>query len=152
MDPAPSILVVDDDLDIRQTLAEALRESGRPVATARDGYDALEKLDSLERPCVILLDLMMPRMGGLEFLDHLSQRPGLEDIRVIVMSALDGLRREAERHATVRATLRKPFDFDALLSLVDGRGAEPARTSDWLSSPRPDDAKARPITPGDRRL
>ena len=124
MDAAPSILVVDDDPDIRQTLAEMLCEGGRRVATARDGYDALEKLDSLERPCLILLDLMMPRMSGLEFLDHLSQRPGLEDVRVVVMSAHDGLRREAERYGTVRATLKKPFDFDGLLSLVDARGAE----------------------------
>ena len=131
MDPAPNILVVDDDPDIRQTLAEALAEGGRRVLTARDGYDAVEKLDSLERPCLILLDLMMPRMSGLEFLDHLSRQPGLEDVVVVVMSAHDGLRREAEHHARVRATLRKPFDFDGLLSLVEGRGAEPARTSAW---------------------
>jgi CheY-like chemotaxis protein len=131
MDAAPSILVVDDDPDIRQTLAEMLCEGGRRVATARDGHDALEKLDSLERPCFILLDLMMPRMSGLEFLEHLSLRPGLEDVAVVVMSAHDGLRRQAERHAMVRATLRKPFDFDGLLSLVDGGRAQPARTSHW---------------------
>ena len=52
------------------------------MLTARDGYDALEKLDSLERPCLILLDLMMPRMSGLEFLDHLSRQPDLEDVVV----------------------------------------------------------------------
>jgi CheY-like chemotaxis protein len=119
MDTAASMLVVDDDPDIRQTLAELLSESGRRVVTARDGYDALEKLDSLKRPCVILLDLMMPRMSGLEFLDHVSQQPGFEDVLVIVMSANDGLRRQAERYSMVRATLRKPFDFDGLLCLVD---------------------------------
>ena len=119
MDTAASMLVVDDDPDIRQALAELLAESGRRVATAKDGYDALEKLDSLDRPCVILLDLMMPRMSGLELLDHLSQQPSLEDVQVIVMSANDGLRRQAERHAIVRAALRKPFDFDGLLCLVD---------------------------------
>src|SRR5215831_14156522 len=83
MDTAASMLVVDDDPDIRQALAELLAESGRRVATAKDGYDALEKLDSLDRPCVILLDLMMPRMSGLELLDHLSQQPSLEDVQVI---------------------------------------------------------------------
>ena len=119
MDTAASMLVVDDDPDIRQALAELLAESGRRVATAKDGYDALEKLDSLDRPCVILLDLMMPRMSGLEFLDHLSQQQSLEDVQVIVMSANDGLRRQAERHAIVRAALRKPFDFDGLLCLID---------------------------------
>jgi CheY-like chemotaxis protein len=131
MDTAASLLVVDDDPDIRQTLAELLSESGRRVATARDGYDALEKLDSLKRPCVILLDLMMPRMSGLEFLDHLSQQPALEDVQVIVMSANDGLRRQAERHSIVRAALRKPFDFDGLLGLVDGSEATSRRSSEW---------------------
>lgn len=131
MDTAASMLVVDDDPDIRQTLAELLSETGRRVATARDGYDALEKLDSLTRPCVILLDLMMPRMSGLELLDHLSKQPGLEDVQVIVMSANDGLRRHAERHSIVRATLRKPFDFDGLLCLVEGWGAASSRSSEW---------------------
>jgi CheY-like chemotaxis protein len=129
MDSAPSILVVDDDPDIRETLAELLREAGRRVATARDGYDALEKLECLEQPCLILLDLMMPRMSGLEFLDHLSPRPGVEGVAVIVMSANDGLRRQAELHRTVRASLKKPFDFEGLLSLVDGGRAEPAQAA-----------------------
>ena len=131
MDSAPSILVVDDDPDIRETLAEALCDGGRRVTTARDGYDALEKLHSVERPCLILLDMMMPRMSGLEFLDQLWRQPDLQDVAVVVMSAHDGLRRQAERHATVRATLKKPFDLDELLSLVNGRRAEPVQRSDW---------------------
>ena len=70
---------------------------------------------------------MMPRMSGLEFLDHLSRQRELEDVAVVVMSAHDGLRREAERYGTVRATLKKPFDSDGLLSLLDARGAESER-------------------------
>jgi CheY-like chemotaxis protein len=131
VDTAASILVVDDDSDIREALAEVLNDGGTRVATARDGYEALEKLECLERPCLILLDMMMPRMSGLEFLEHLSRQPDLEGVAVVVMSAHDGLRREAERHSTVRATLQKPFDFDALLCLFDeGRGERsPARVS-----------------------
>lgn len=119
METAPSILVVDDDPDIRQTLAEMLSDGRRHVATARDGYEALEKLACLERPSIVLLDLMMPRMNGLDFLEHLSKQANLDEVSVIVMSAHDGLRREAQRHAPVRAALKKPFDFDGLLSLVD---------------------------------
>jgi len=126
-----SILVVDDELDIREALAEVLADGGRCVATASDGYDALEKLPSLERPCLVLLDLMMPRMSGLDFLAHLSDSSAATGVSVLIMSAHDGLRREAERYKTVRGSLRKPFDVDGLLSLVDAHGAEGSSTSTW---------------------
>jgi len=119
-----NILVVDDELDIRLALAEVLADGGRNVATASDGYDAFQKLASLERPCLILLDLMMPRMSGLDFLAHLADVPDASDVSVLVMSANDGLRREAERYRHVRGSLRKPFDVDGLLSLVDAHGSE----------------------------
>ena len=127
----PSILVVDDELDIREALAEVLAGGGRCVASASDGYDALERLHSLERPCLVLLDLMMPRMSGLDFLAHLSNSSAAAGVSVLVMSANDGLRREAERYRNVRGSLRKPFDVDRLLSLVDAHGAEPSFTSTW---------------------
>jgi two-component system response regulator MprA len=113
-----SILVVDDDWDIRQTLADLLRDGGWDVTTATDGFDALEKLGSLRCPCLVLLDLMMPRMSGLEFLRCLSERERTDDFTVVVMSAHDGLRREAGRHPRVCGTLPKPFDSDELLSMV----------------------------------
>ena len=131
----PSILVVDDELDIRLALADVLADGGRRVATASDGYDALQKLERLERPCLVLLDLMMPRMSGLDFLAHLSDAPGAADVSVLVMSAHDGLRREAERYRNVRGSLRKPFDIDGLLSLVDVHGAEPGGTSTGSAAP-----------------
>ena len=125
----PSILVVDDELDIRLALAEVLADDGRQVATASDGYDAIQKLDRLERPCLILLDLMMPRMSGLDFLAHLAAVPDADGVSVLVMSAHDGLRREAERYRHVRGSLRKPFDVDGLLSLVEAHGVAPRGTS-----------------------
>jgi len=124
----PSILVVDDELDIRLALAEVLADDGRQVATASDGYDAIQKLDGLERPCLILLDLMMPRMSGLDFLAHLAEVPDAAGVTVLVMSAHDGLRREAERYRYVRGSLRKPFDVDGLLSLVDVRAQDSSPT------------------------
>lgn len=128
MDTPPSILVVDDDHDIRQTLAEMLHDGRRRVATARDGFEALEKLDCLGRPCIVLLDMMMPRMNGLEFLEHLSRQASQNEVSVIVMSAHDGLRREAQRHAAVRAALNKPFDFEGLVALVGDAEPGPTRS------------------------
>jgi CheY-like chemotaxis protein len=137
MDPLSSILVVDDDHDIRQTLAEMLCDGRRQVATARDGFEALEKLDCLERPCIVLLDLMMPRMNGLDFLEHLSRQESRDQVSVIVMSAHDGLRREAQRHATVRAALMKPFDFEGLVALVGEGHTGTARSGEGSAeSPR----------------
>jgi len=123
-----NVLVVDDDRDIRETLAEVLRDDGRMVTTANDGFDALQKLGQLSRPCLILLDLMMPRMSGLEFLTHLAVRPDCRDFEVVVMSAHDALRREAQQFPNVRATVRKPFDVDELLSLASGRASGPAQS------------------------
>ncbi len=118
-----SILVIDDNWDIRQTLAELLREEGQAVMTATDGWDGLRKLEDVRRPCLIFLDLMMPRMSGLEFLAHLGTRLDRADFDVVVMSAHDALRRESQQFPNVRATVRKPFDVEELLSLVSGRAS-----------------------------
>jgi len=118
-----AILVVDDNWDIRQTLAELLRDEGHTVLTATDGFDALQKLGQLSRPCLVLLDLMMPRMSGLEFLAHLATRPDSREVHVVVMSAHDALRREAQQLPNVRATVRKPFDVEELLSLASGHSS-----------------------------
>ena len=118
MHALPSILVVDDDHDIRQTLAEVLGDDGHSVTTATDGFDALQKLAHVSRPCLILLDLMMPRMSGLEFLSRLQARADRADFDVVVMSAHDALRREAQQFPNVRTTVRKPFDVEELLLLT----------------------------------
>jgi CheY-like chemotaxis protein len=116
-----ALLVVDDDCDIRETLAEVLRDDGRTVTTATDGFDAVQKLAQMSRPCVIFLDLMMPRMSGLEFLTHLQTRADTTDFEVVVMSAHDALRKEAQHFPNVRATVRKPFDVEELLLLASRR-------------------------------
>ncbi|HET9156540.1 MAG TPA: response regulator [Myxococcaceae bacterium] len=118
MSPPFSILVVDDDRDIRETLMEVLLDDGRAVTPATDGSDALEKLAHVGRPCLIFLDLMMPRMSGLEFLVHLQSRSDTTDFDVVVMSAHDALRMEAAQFPNVRATVRKPFDVEHLLLLA----------------------------------
>ena len=83
----PSLLVVDDD-DTRETLAELLRDEGYAVSTARDGAQALELLEA-ERPDLVLLDIVMPRTTGIELLSRLRQRYSPAELPVIMMSAKD---------------------------------------------------------------
>ena len=95
-----------------------LREAGRTVVCASDGLDALAKLDLVERPCLILLDLMMPRMDGIEFLRELGKHPHSKDFPVLILSAHATVQ-QAELYPGVLGTLRKPFDIGQLLSWVD---------------------------------
>lgn len=113
-----TLLLVEDDPEIRDSIAEVLREAGRTVVCASDGLDALEKLKVVERPCLILLDLMMPRMDGIEFLRQLGKHPHSKDFPVLILSAHATVQ-QAELYPGVLGTLRKPFDIGQLLSWVD---------------------------------
>jgi len=111
----PLVLVVDDDPDILDAICDILEVESYRVARARNGVEALARVDE-ERPAVILLDLMMPVMDGVTFAHALRQRPSVRDIPILVISA-DG---NPQRAASVgaRGYLAKPFDIDALLAHV----------------------------------
>jgi CheY-like chemotaxis protein len=83
------ILVVDDDAGIRESLAELLTDEGYRVTTANNGAEALALLRGRARlrPCVILLDLMMPVMSGHEFYLEQQRDPALANIPIVVISA-----------------------------------------------------------------
>jgi CheY-like chemotaxis protein len=112
------ILLVDDDEDLREVLAEILRENGYRIVTAANGKEALEHLHANPRARVILLDLMMPVMNGCEFRAAQIRDPELAEIPVVVLSADDQVRRKAERLGA-DAFLRKPMNVDTLLDTVD---------------------------------
>jgi two-component system chemotaxis response regulator CheY len=112
-----TILLIEDDPDIRDSIVDVLESAGRTVVQAVDGLDALSKLEHLDRPCLILLDLLMPRMDGLEFLHRLRQHPHAPEFPVLVISA-HGHAAAAEHYPGVLGTLRKPFDLVQLLSWV----------------------------------
>ena len=120
----PLVLVVDDDPDILEAICDILGTESYRVSRARNGLEALERVDA-ERPDVILLDLMMPVMDGVTFASVLRQRPEVADVPILVISA-DG---NPQRAASVgaRGYLAKPFDIDALLAHVAAitRGREP---------------------------
>jgi CheY-like chemotaxis protein len=109
-----TVLVVDDDGDIREGISAALADAGYAVAEAADGAEALAVLDRIGRPSLILLDLMMPVMDGYDFLRALADRGDLRGVPVCVMTASRG---DAPPGAT--QMLRKPFGLDALLGVVE---------------------------------
>jgi CheY-like chemotaxis protein len=108
-------LIVEDDEDLREMMAQLLTLEGFQAATVANGREALEYLHVADTPDVILLDLMMPVMDGWEFRRHQQSDPALAPVPVIVLSALDQARASS---LEADAFLKKPLDFDRLLSLV----------------------------------
>jgi CheY-like chemotaxis protein len=106
------LLIVEDETAVRDTLTELVGKDGREVVTASDGQEALERLTEVPRPCLILVDLMMPRMNGWEFLQRKSADPLIADIPTIVLSG-------SGRPAGAMHQLAKPVDIKRLLALVD---------------------------------
>jgi CheY-like chemotaxis protein len=102
--------VVDDDRGIRELLRVVLEMEGFDVATASDGEQALDILTASDEGVVVLMDVMMPRLGGLEVCERLTARALAERHRVALMTA--SLLEEAECPAPVRALLRKPFNLE----------------------------------------
>ncbi len=119
-----SVLVVDDDLETREVMRLTLEDLLEPclgrVLTASNGREAIDLL-SVERPCVVLLDLMMPVMSGAEFLYAREKDPVLRSVPVVVLSAWP---REKEHLPGVEAFVGKPIDVDRLLEVVHRYCAE----------------------------
>jgi CheY-like chemotaxis protein len=109
------VLIVEDDEDLREMMAQLLTLEGYQTATVANGREALEYLQDGERPQLILLDLMMPVMDGWEFRRQQQADPELAPVPVIVLSALDQGRAS---NLEADAFLKKPLDFDHLLTLV----------------------------------
>jgi len=111
------ILVIEDDPTIREVLVEVLGEHGYAAVGASNGREALDTLaSSPDRPCVILLDLMMPVMDGRTFREEQLQSPELSAIPVIVISAHVDQTVTSDLNAA--AYLRKPVRLAEVLSSV----------------------------------
>ena len=108
-----TVLIVEDEEDLREMMKEALELKGYSVVTAEEGEDALAKLDSIGRICLVLLDLLMPGMNGWDFFAKFRERPELASVPVIVHSSA------ADRApAGVTRVIQKPILFDRLISVV----------------------------------
>lgn len=108
-----NVLIVEDDRDLRETLSSILEMSGISVQAAANGKEALELLEGECRPCVIILDLMMPVMDGWQFLKERQQKEHLRRIPVIVSSAF-----AHDLPQDIEEVLKKPTDLDQLLNTV----------------------------------
>jgi CheY-like chemotaxis protein len=116
--PDGPILVVDDNAEIREAISTDLESAGFDVRLAADGEAGLVAAREWPRPCLILLDLMMPVMDGWTFRERQLADPQLRGIPVVVFSA----RGDADRHGRVlhaAAALEKPVDLDKLHQVVE---------------------------------
>jgi CheY-like chemotaxis protein len=118
-----TVLLVEDDPDIRDIVQDVLEAEGYDVVPASHGRQALEFLSGAresERPDLVILDMMMPLVDGRHVLDAIRNNQSLSSVPVVVMSAV-----AHEKPAGAAAFLRKPFSldtlFDAVHTLVDER-------------------------------
>ena len=115
---SPALMIVDDDDDLRNTLADILTAQGYQVAAFGDARAALAALEDGQTPFLILLDLMMPGMSGWEFRAAQLESSTLAPIPVVVVTAANALSNGAHSLSDIEI-LRKPFDLEALLAVVD---------------------------------
>jgi len=134
-DPNHTVLVIEDDSDVRNALAELLSTEGYDVSLTADGGEALEKLRSGLRPSVILLDLMMPKVDGWDFRRAQLDDPLLAPIPVILLTA-SGFRPDSMRSERGRLEmLPKPVQAHVLLDTLERLASLP---------PDPDRFRERP--------
>jgi DNA-binding response OmpR family regulator len=113
------VLVVDDDPSVRKLLNQTLEMEGYSVATAADGEEALEELPA-SKPDVVVLDVMMPKLNGLDVLDRIRRNPETSTLPVILLTAKsskedvwEGWQRGVDYYMT------KPFDVEELLRFIE---------------------------------
>ncbi|CDQ45482.1 two component transcriptional regulator, winged helix family [Mycolicibacterium neoaurum] len=153
---AVRILVVDDDRAVRESLRRSLSFNGYSVDLAQDGVEALEAISS-DRPDAVVLDVMMPRLDGLEVCRHL--RSTGDDLPILVLTARDSVsERVAGLDAGADDYLPKPFALEELLARMRAllrRRATPEETADNRALTFSDlslDPVTREVTRGERSI
>lgn len=112
--PCPNVLIVEDDENIRDLIKLALELDGYKVFTAENGQIGLDILRQIPRPCIILLDLMMPIMNGWTFAENLEKDMALATIPVVIVSAFT----EVAKPALSKGFIKKPVDLNNLFETV----------------------------------
>jgi DNA-binding response OmpR family regulator len=144
MGSGSKVLVVDDEPAIRALVAKIVERAGHPVDTARDGAEAIEKLEATDY-AVVVLDLMMPNVDGYGLIRHLKARGGAQPA-IIVVSAGDSAALRQLDGAMVHSIIRKPFDIDVLGDLIAaaakaaGDAAAEEESGDVIPFPRSENA------------
>src|SRR5262245_26088633 len=120
-----TVLVVDDNDEVRELFTDILGMLGHQVACARNGQEPLDYLNSHLRPSLMLLELNMPVMNGWDFRRRQKADPRLADIPVVVVSAINDLAQDGDR-MDAAGHLTKPVDLRTLLGVI-GRFGERER-------------------------
>lgn len=115
--PLEHVLIVDDDRDIRESVAEVLRDAGYSVGEAANGTEALAYLRSGAGASVILLDILMPEMDGAQFRLEQLRDSSIAHIPIVVLTAHEKTHR-ALFAMSAAAVLRKPIGLDDLLTAL----------------------------------
>jgi len=122
-----NILIIEDDMAIREALRDVLEMEGYKIYSAANGKEGLAYLPMMTGPCLILLDLMMPVMNGWEVAAALRDDTILATIPVVVVTAYPAKAKEVQ----ARSIIRKPIDLEVLLNIVskycDQRNVEPEK-------------------------
>ena len=115
-----TIVIVDDDANIRTLLTVNLAAQGFSIETAADGKEAIDKI-RVNPPWLIILDVMMPDVDGWEVCKYVRDDPDLEKVKIVMLTARDTERDKLIGRQVLKADeyLTKPFDIDVLLSKIN---------------------------------
>src|SRR2546423_10308646 len=118
-----AVLLVEDDADTREVVRALLEEEGYQTALAADGQEAIDHLTAcVELPCLVLLDLLMPRVGGAAVLRWMRTQPRLANVPVALISArpqASGPQAASAFRDHAIEVLQKPFDIDRVLTFLE---------------------------------
>ncbi len=123
VEPAPAretpvVMVTDDSVTVRKVTTRLLERNGYEVVTAKDGMDAIAKLEDV-KPDVMLLDIEMPRMDGFEVATHVRHDTRLKDVPIIMITSRTGEKhRERAFDIGVNCYMGKPFQENELLNTI----------------------------------
>lgn len=115
---AKTIFVMDDDLALQMVLEIALREAGYEVVLASNGTDGLAALETLQ-PALIISDIMMPNMDGVETFGRLRERLQDEGIPILILTALNRKPWFSDLEEEGAVIMQKPFEIDKLVNLIN---------------------------------
>lgn len=113
-----TILIIDDDLALQTVLEYALRSEGYDVVLASDGQEGLHRIKHLT-PSLVISDIMMPNMDGVEVFHHLKDRLQTDGIPIIFMTALSRKPWFADLEAEGAVIIQKPFEVDRLVDIIN---------------------------------
>ncbi len=114
---AKTVFILDDDLGLQTVLTLALKDAGYNVVSAPDGLEGLERMPDV-KPDLILSDVMMPHVDGVQVFEALKERLRDDNIPIVMMTALNRKPWFADLEAEGAVILQKPFDVDHLLAVV----------------------------------